>query len=400
MSGEPPWLADARRRFGALAERADPVVSPAALAVAIALVIALAFATFFQFATPLFEAMPTLAYATALAIATLAFALGLLVSLRAHFRRPWLRGTRAVLKERGPILVLVGAALAFMASLGVASAKLQWQRGLSGSGYYTLPAHATQFPRDATDVELRTADGVVLRATQLGGRRPHGVVIVPTWRTNRDGFAIATLATWLANDLDVLVIDPRGQGESGGAKSPDGSDRLDVLAAVSYLRAHGHERVGVLAEQDAAPAAILATAERQGIDALALIGPSMRWGESLGPSWDPRSLPGRLYWRVAAGLRLAGGPAALPPVEAVKRLAPVPVLVAGSQGDPGTAIDTLHLAASEPKSLILVGGDGKPVAWSHYAAYYLGVSQWLALTLAQAPEPGPEPAPELPASGP
>ena len=369
----PPLLADARRRFDALAVQAAPVLSPAALAAALALGGACALAGFAQFATPLFEAQPGLAYLASAAIAGLAAALGALVVLRRRF-------------ERGPILVLAAAGLAFMAALGTASAKLQWQRGLAGNGYYTLPAHATPFPRDAQVVELRAADGVVLRGTFLGGRRPHGVVIVPTWRTNRDGFAIATLATWLANDLDVLVIDPRGQGESGGAKAPDGSDRLDVLAAVGYLRARGHERVGVLAEQDAAEAAILAAAERQGVDALALIGPSKRWGESLGVGWDPRTLPGRLYWRVAAGLRLAGGPAAMPPVEALRKLAPVPVLLAGSKGEPGSAIDTLHLAASEPKSLILVGGEGKPVAWSHYAAFYQGVSQWLALTLAQAPE--------------
>ncbi len=373
-----PVLADARRRFDALAVSAAPVLSPAALAAALALVVALAATTFLQFATPLFEATPALAYAASALIAGLALALGALVVARRLF-------------ERGPILALTGAGLAFMLALGAASAKLQWQRGLAGNPYYALPAHATPFPRDATEVEIVTADGVTLRGTQLGGRRPYGVVIVPGWRTNRDGFAIATLATWLANDLDVLVIDPRGQGDSGGTKTPDGAERLDVLAAVSYLRAHGHERVGVLAEQDAAEAAILATNDRQGIDALALIGPSMRRGESLGLTWDVRGLPGRLYWRIAAGLRLAGGREGPPAVEIVKKLAPVPVLIAGSKGDPGSAIDTLHLAASEPKSLILVGGEGKPVAWSHYAAFYQAVSQWLALTLADAPAPAPVP---------
>lgn len=369
-----PAYAAARRRFDRLAAQAAPVLSPAALAAALALAAAIAATTFLQFATPLFEDAPALAFVAALLNAGLALTLGSLVMVRGRF-------------ERGPILVLTAAGFALLAALGSASAKLQWQRSQAGNPIYTLPAHATPFPRDAMDVELRTADGVALRATQLGGRRPYGVVIVPGWRTNRNGFAIATLATWLANDLDVLVIDPRGQGDSGGAKTPDGADRFDVLAAVSFLRAHGHERVAVVAEQDAAIAAVLATADRQGIDALALVGPSLRWGESLGTAWDPRGLPGRLYWRVAAGLRLAGGPAAMPALEVVKKLAPVPVLVAGSKGDPGSTIDTLHLALSEPKSLILVGGEGKPVAWSHYAAYYQAVSQWLALTLAQPAEP-------------
>lgn len=372
---EPPaHRSSVRRRFDALAVQVAPILSPAGLAAALGLALALAATTFLQFATPLFEAAPALAYLAAALNAGLALALAAAVVARRRF-------------ERAQILVLTGAVLAFVLASLAASAKLQWQRGLAGNPFYTLPAHAVPFPRDAVEVELRAADGVGLRGTLIGGRRPFGVVIVPGWRTNRDGFAIATLATWLANDLDVLVIDPRGQGVSGGAKTPDGADRLDVLAAVAHLKALGHERVGVLAEQDGAYPAVLAAAERQGVDALALVGPTLRWGEGLGPGPDPRGLVGRLHWRIAGGLRLGAGPAGPPIAEAVKRLTRVPVLIAGAKGDPGSAIDTLHLAAAEPKSLILVGGDGKPMAWSHYAAYYQAVSQWLALTLSEAPRP-------------
>ena len=357
------------KRFRWLAALVAPVLDPRGLACALALATTLLGTTFCQFATPLFEAFPTLAWLAAGALGAEALALGAAIVARRRF-------------TRGPLVALGLAALAFLTAMGCAGAKLQWQRGLAGNPAYTLPATPTRFPPDALDVDLRTSDGVPLRATQLGGRRPQGVVIVPSWRSNRDGFAIATLATWLANDLDVLVIDPRGQGESGGVKTPDGAERFDVIAGVGYMRSIGHARVAVLAEQDAAPAAIQAAAERAGgVDALALVGPSQRWGESLGSHWDPRGVGGRFYWRIAAGLRIAGGLPAPSPAGLLKQVAPVPVLLLGTKGDPGTPLDVLHLAAGEPKSLILVGGEGRPVAWSHFAAYYQAVSQWLRLTL-------------------
>lgn len=367
-------VAHALRRFDALAARTAPFLDRRATLIALLLGLTVAGTTFLQFATPTLEALPGLAQILALAIAAEAVLLAALIVLAGRV-------------ERGPAVALVACGLIFLGSLSCAGAKLAWQRGLVGNPAYALPAHPTRFPRDAVDVEIRTVDGVTLRATQLGGRRPLGVVVIPGWRTNRDGFAIVTFATWLANDMDVLLLDPRGQGGSGGAKSPDGGDRLDVVAAVAYMRANGHARVGVVAEQDAAPAAILAAAERPGVDALALVAPAARWGESVAAGWEPRSLGGRLYWRIAAGLHLSGGTDAEPPALAIKKLKGVPVLIAGSKGDPGTTVDTLHLAAPEPKSLILFGGEGRPVAWSHFADYYRSVSEWLALALAAVEAP-------------
>jgi len=367
----------AQRHVEAFAARVAPFLDRRGALAALALAATSLLAVTLQFATGLFEAFPTLALLMAGLAAAEAVALAALVVLAGRI-------------ERGPLIAMGLAGLAFLLACGSAGAKLAWRRGLAGNGSYALSAEPTRFPRDAVDVELRTSDGVTLRATQLGGRRPLGVVILPGWRTNRNGFAIATLATWLANDMDVLLVDPRGQGDSGGTKSPDGSDRLDVAAAVAFMRANGHARVGVLAEQDSAPAAIAAALDRPGPDALALVAPAARWGETLAVGWDPRTLAGRLYWRVAAGIRLSGGRAGDPPLLAIKQLKQVPVLIAGSKGDPGTTVDTLHLAAPEPKSLILFGGEGRPVAWSHFADYYRSVSEWLAYALAGPPGAGGE----------
>lgn len=328
-----------------------------------------------QFGTAFFEWLPAAATAFAFVNAGLALFLAILIVSR----RQW---------QRGPVIALLVCAAVFVAALGSWGAKAQWQRALAGSPHYTLPAHGVPLPPGATELSLRASDGVSLQAVYWGAQRPYGVVYVPGWRASRQSFSVVTLATWLANDLDVLVLESRGQGDSGGFKTPDGQERLDVLAAVRHLRANGHRRVAVLAEQDAALPALYAVAEGRGVDALVVVAPTGAWGEGLGGAWNPQALSGRLYWRVAGGLRLAAGPAPPTLADLMKRAAPTPLWFLGTQAESGTPLDIWYKAAQEPKGLFVFGGTGRPVEWSHFYEYYQSVAQWLALTLAP-PSPGP-----------
>jgi hypothetical protein len=370
-----PALPGLNQRWKALKKRSAPYVSPAALATSLVLGGSLMVGGFCQFFTGLFEAQPALSTLSSLVNAALAGALGVQIALRPPFRR-----------EHAAIAAVAG--LALLVSLGSLGAKLQYQRGLAGNPFYSLPHQAIRYPEGATDVLIRTSDGVRLTGTLLSGKHAKAVLIYPTWRSNRDGFAIATLAQWLGNSYDVLVLDPRGQGGSGGAKSPSGDEKFDVLAGVAFLRASGHERVGVLAEQEAAYPAILAAGAHQGIDSLALVAPTANWGETLGHQgrlWDPHGLPGRLFWRVAAGLRLAGGPEGPTAIEAIRQASPTPLLLCAPNNEPGSTLDQLHMAAAEPKSMMIYGGEGRPTKWSHFADYYQTIDQWFDLSL-RAPE--------------
>lgn len=378
-----PAAVMASRRWKALRDAAAPMMSAPALAIALLLLLSLVLAMICQFGSTLYDARPDLSYLHAALNAVLATALAVLMLLRPRW-------------DRAHVVVLAVSAAILLTTLWSVGAKLQYRRGLLGDSFYSLPHQAFRYEAPAETVWLRTSDGVQLAATQIiRAKHTRAIVIYPSWRTNRDAFSLATMAQWLSNDVDVLVVDPRGQGESEGAKSPDGQEKQDVLAGVAYLRSNGHTRVGVLAEEDAATAAIQATIMHQGIDSLALVAPSADWGQSLGQDqrfYDPRGTLGRLYWRVAAGLRLVGGPPAPPLVEAIRFVSPTPVLLAGCKTEDGSTIDQLHLAAGEPKSLIVLGGEGKPVNWTHFAEYYKAVEQWFDLTL-KAPDPVVEQAP-------
>lgn len=285
-----------------------------------------------------------------------------------------------------PRAALAGATAVVLGACYVLWAQGAYRATLKGAPGYTLPHEPFTYPVAAKDVALTTADGVNLKATYLGRGSGVGVVLVPGWASDRKGFAIASLAQWLSPRFDVLVLDPRGTGDSGGKQTPDLKAKYDLLAAVAYLNAHGVNQVGVLAERESALPAIVAVSEQKSIRSLALAAPTGHWGEApVRGSWfqDPGNPLGRLYWRVGAGVRIAGG--AGPETAALLPNAKgTPILLLGSKEDPGGLLRQLHLVAPEPRGLRLFPGAGQPVAWEDFQAYYHTVAQWFGLTLSEA----------------
>lgn len=264
-------------------------------------------------------------------------------------------------------------------------AQSSYRATLSGAPGYTLPHQPLSYGPNAKEITLTTADGVTLRATYLGKGAGVGLVLVPGWASTRHGFAVASLAQWLSPRFDVLVLDQRGKGGSGGKLVPDLKSKYDFLAAVAYLNANGAAHVGVLAEREAALPALLAASEQGNIRSLALAAPSARWGAPpLQGSFvtDPSNFVGRLYWRVGAGVRIAGGQGP-ETAELLSKGSGAPILLLGSKEDPQGLLRQLHLIAPEPRSLRVFAGSGMPVAWSDFQAYYHTLSQWFSLTLAE-----------------
>lgn len=344
-----------------------------------------------QFATPLFDRHPGLGMGLAVVNTALALALAAFGKLRQV--------------PREALWALAGLVLA--GTLFLFGAKWGYAKTLGGFEGYALPRHAIAYAPEARTLNLTASDRTSLKATYLGrakGERPAGkaILIVPGWLSTRESFSTATLAQWFHPEYDVLVLDPRGQGDSGGVQHPGGSARFDILAGVSYLKSQGNETVGVLAEREGAYAAVLAASEgaAQGtrarlIDSLVLASPVAQWGEpSLGGGFwrDPTHPIGRLTWRVAAGVRLEGG-ASQPLAEVLPKLAGTPLMLSGPQDDPQGLVRQLHLMAPEPRSLRLFAGAGQPVAWKAYHRYYETTRQFFGMTLSSAP-PAAAPAAE------
>ena len=194
------------------------------------------------------------------------------------------------------------------------------------------------FDRHHLDVRLRSADGTALVASYLFGPSDAcgAVVLAHGFAASRIKPAYARLAEALSERVDVLSLDLRGHGASGGRSTLGDREHLDVAAATAWLRAWGQDRI-VLVGASMGGTAVLHAASRAVVAAGVVTISAPAWFRSpppLGPMvaldrlW--RSPVRRAGLRAALGVRLAGPEAWGPP--------PHPVEMAASIGVPLLAV--------------------------------------------------------------
>jgi dienelactone hydrolase len=205
-----------------------------------------------------------------------------------------------------------------------------------------------------TSVEFRTGDGVRLSAWYIPSNNSAAVVMVPGAGSNRT----ATLgqATVVArHGYGVLMVDPRGQGRSGGQAMDAGwyGDR-DVTAAVGFLqRQPGVDptRIGVLGLSMGGEEAIGAAAADPAIGAVVAEGATHRTAADKS-GYLPGGIAGAiqrgldlLTYSTAALLSRAPQPATLHGAIVRARSTPFLLIAAGEGIDEPEAVAFLRDAA-------------------------------------------------------
>jgi len=240
-------------------------------------------------------------------------------------------------------------------------------------------------------------DGTTLRGWYIHAPRPNGraVVIVPGIDDNRlvSGIALPLAADLVADGFDVLAIDLRAQGESGGDTLSFGArEQDDVLGAVAFARAHGARHVTVLGFSMGAAAAMLAAARSPDVEALVLDSAFARWSDTL--SEQLRSgwhLPAPAVGYALFLYRALSGtdPEAVAPADVIDALAARPMLFIAGADDP--AVDpadgaAMAAAAGPTAEYLLVPGAGHVGAYrADAAAYTARVRAFLAAAMPREP---------------
>jgi dienelactone hydrolase len=162
----------------------------------------------------------------------------------------------------------------------------------------------------AADVTFRTSDGVLLSAWYVPSRNRAAIVTVPGAGSNRTA-TVGQAVVLARHGYGVLMVDPRGQGRSGGRAMDAGwyGDR-DLTAAVRFLQ-HRYDvdptRVGVLGLSMGGEEAIGAAAADPAIRAVVAEGATHRTAAD-----KAGYLPGGLAGALQRGLdRITYGTAAL-----------------------------------------------------------------------------------------
>jgi fermentation-respiration switch protein FrsA (DUF1100 family) len=212
------------------------------------------------------------------------------------------------------------------------------------------------------EVDFLTADGIRLHGWFLPAEPPRvGSILFAHGNAENISTHIGSVAWLPAAGFDVLLFDYRGYGRSEGAPSLAGL-QLDFEAALRLLLEapeFGTDRVVVFGQSLGAALAITALADspnRDRVQGLVVEGAFTSYRdlarEKLGGFWLTWPLQWPLGFTIDDRYR---------PIEAIARLAPMPVLLIHGEDDrvvPAHHARDLFAAAGEPKDLWLVPETG------------------------------------------
>jgi pimeloyl-ACP methyl ester carboxylesterase len=211
---------------------------------------------------------------------------------------------------------------------------------------------------------FRAADGVELAATVRGGRGARrAILVVPGILTDRGCAEHVALRESLADLGDVVTLDVRGHGDSGGAFTFGHREPHDVAEVGRQLRAR-HASVAVVGFSFGGFHALVAAAQEPGVfSRVASVAAPAHLGVLLDHLPSPlglwRSLP--FMARRRRRLTRLAVPSGVPvmPQGVVGRIAPTPLLVAHGTHDwlvPVAHARRLHARAGGSARLALVEG--------------------------------------------
>ncbi len=175
------------------------------------------------------------------------------------------------------------------------------------------------------------------------------IVMVHGWNASRtNGFNqhFLDLAQALhQSGFTVLMIDLRGHGQSGDSRFTFGRlERRDVLAAIDYLLARGHQpgKIGLLGTSMGAASVIAAAAENQAVGAVVTDSLFAEIYPVIKGLWASKSglpqiflYPTRWMFRLENGYDIASSR----PIDEIGQIAPRPLLMIHCQVDTDVPVD-------------------------------------------------------------
>lgn len=207
---------------------------------------------------------------------------------------------------------------------------------------------------------LRGFDGTPLSAWLIPCSRTSAAVILLHGFGGNKG-TMLNVVQMLAPHLNVLALDVRGHGESGGNWTSVGHfERYDVITAAEGLRARGFGPIGALGISMGAAISLLAAAESPLIGAVvadsafAILRHAVRGNARLRGYPPGLADVAALTACASAAARLRHPPRASDPLEAIPLIAPRPALLIHCEEDemiPLSEAQELYAASGEPCDL-------------------------------------------------
>lgn len=217
-----------------------------------------------------------------------------------------------------------------------------------------------QVAPDGPVVGLRfdNGEGIVLAADLYAAERESLVIVAHGFTSSKNAPEIVQVARRLSETWDVLALDLRGHGQSGGAYDLGLQSVVrDVAAAVGLARSLRYRRIALMGFSLGAAACVMCAAEGAAVDAVVSVAcPAAPLRD---PGWMRFSGPLWRGWARFMGTRVAvGGRWDRFPLDAVGQVR-APILIVHDGRDaliPKEMSEALFAAAGEPKQYLYLAG--------------------------------------------
>ena len=238
---------------------------------------------------------------------------------------------------------------------------------------------------------LSSADGTAISIDQYPGGHPQAVIVCPGFFKSKDTPTFRRLCEALAASHDVIAMDFRGHGRSGGWYTFSAREGDDLAAVLAWARAR-YARLAVMGFSLGAAIAITTVSRSPDqVGSMIAVSAPCAFREIEFRWWTPQAIrSGILGLEPGAGCRPQTLWLPKPrPIDHVARLSPIPVCFIHGTRD--AIIDVrhsrrLHAAAGEPKRLeIIEGGSHAEALFRDAPDRFLALAgEWFSQTLPPA----------------
>ncbi len=249
--------------------------------------------------------------------------------------------------------VAVGAGTAAVALLFLVF-PVAFSYGYTHIGRTSASVDEVGLPHEA--VTIRTSDGIDLSAAYVPSKNGAAVVVFPGAAALKEARMIAS------NGYGVLLLDPRGQGKSGGDNVRWAGDR-DLIAAAEYLQRRpdvDDDRVAGFGSSVGGEILIEAAAQSDAFAAVISEGAGLRIGEGADLLEGAGKLMAPAFTMLTGATTVFSNHGPPPPlVDRIGLIAPRPVFLIYADPGQGGEVERqagYYAAAGQPKQLWKVPG--------------------------------------------
>lgn len=155
---------------------------------------------------------------------------------------------------------------------------------------FFLAAQGVIFTESVLTGELKTKDNVSISYEYYKSERDTVVIICPGFYNSKDNRWMKKTVELIRPSYDVIIIDMRGHGSSGGKFTWGAKEDMDIETAVDFAKSEGYRHIGILAFSLAAGAAVNTASKRNDIESMVLISCPSDAGTINFHFWEPAML--------------------------------------------------------------------------------------------------------------